>query len=333
MSRLTDVGRQLVTYPTGVLGRNRPWYFLNVLDLVNGPRTLADAVRDRVVMITGASSGIGHDTALKIGAAGGIAVLVARGVEKLEETQRTIVDAGGRAFVHPCDLSDLDDIERMTKVVLADHGGVDVLVNNAGRSIRRSVELSYDRMHDYERTMQLNYFGPVRLILSVLPGMRKRKAGHIVNISSAGVQSKVPRFSGYVASKAALDAFSDCVAGEVHHDGVRFTTVFMPLVRTPMIAPTTIYRRFPAMTPAEAAGMVCDAIVHRPRRLGTPVGNLATLGNAVSPRSMDAVRNAAYRLFPDSRAARGDPAAEPREPEDVSVAAQVFGRLGRGVHW
>jgi len=219
----------------------------------------------------------------------------------------------------------------MAKDVLSEHGCVDVLVNNAGRSIRRSVELSYERMHDYQRTMQINYFGPVRLMLSLLPTMRARRWGHIVNISSAGVQSKVPRFSGYVASKAALDAFSDCVAGEVHHDGVRFTTVFMPLVRTPMIAPTTIYRRLPAMSSREAADMVCDAIIHRPRRLGTPVGNLATLGNAVSPRSMDAVRNAAYRLFPDSQAAGGD--TPTGGGEEVSALAQVFGRLGRGVHW
>jgi len=161
--------------------------------------------------------------------------------------------------------------------------------------------------------------------------MRERRRGHIINVSSTGVQAKVPRFSGYVASKAALDAFSDCVAGEVHHDGVRFTTVFMPLVRTPMIEPTTIYKNMPAMTPREAADMVCEAIVHRPRRIGTPVGNIAAFGNAVSPRSMDAVRNAAYRLFPDSGAARGT--AEASEDAGVSLEAQVFARLGRGVHW
>lgn len=331
MSRLTDVGRQLVNYPTGVLGRNRPWYFMNLLDVVNGPRTLEDAVGQRVVMITGASSGIGRQTALRVGAAGAATLLVARGVDKLDETRREIEERGGAAFVYPCDLSDLEDIERMAKDVLGEHGCVDVLVNNAGRSIRRSVELSYERMHDYQRTMQINYFGPVRLMLSLLPTMRARRSGHIVNISSAGVQSKVPRFSGYVASKAALDAFSDCVAGEVHHDGVRFTTVFMPLVRTPMIAPTTIYRRLPAMSSREAADMVCDAIIHRPRRLGTPVGNLATLGNAVSPRSMDAVRNAAYRLFPDSQAAGGD--APTGVGEEVSALARGFGRLGRGIHW
>ena len=331
MSRLTDVGRQLVNYPTGVLGRNRPWYLMNLLDVVKGPRTLEDAVGGQVVMITGASSGIGRDAAIRVGDAGAITLLVARGVDKLDETQREIETRGGTAFVYACDLSELEDIERMTKEVLREHGSVDVLVNNAGRSIRRSVELSYERMHDYQRTMQINYFGPVRLILSLLPAMRARRSGHIVNISSAGVQSKVPRFSGYVASKAALDAFSDCVAGEVHHDGVRFTTVFMPLVRTPMIAPTTIYRRLPAMTSREAADMVCDAIIHRPRRLGTPVGNLATLGNAVSPRSMDAVRNAAYRLFPDSPAAGGD--APTGADADVSALARGFGRLGRGIHW
>jgi NAD(P)-dependent dehydrogenase (short-subunit alcohol dehydrogenase family) len=281
-------------------------------------------------MVTGASSGIGRGTALRLGAAGATVVLVARNVDALGETRDEVEAAGGKAFVHPCGMSDLDAVEALAADVLAAHGRVDVLVNNAGRSIRRSVELSYDRMHDYERTMQLNYFGPVRLILSLLPAMRERRRGHIINVSSTGVQAKVPRFSGYVASKAALDAFSDCVAGEVHHDGVRFTTVFMPLVRTPMIAPTTIYRNMPAMTPKEAADMVCEAIIHRPRRIGTPVGNLAALGNAVSPRSMDAVRNAAYRLFPDSGAARG---STERAEEDVSLEAQVFARVGRGVHW
>jgi short-subunit dehydrogenase len=331
MASASDVVRRVVNLPTGVLGRNRPWYFLNVVDRISGARTLTDAVRGRVVMVTGASSGIGRDTALRVGVAGGTVVLVARNLDALEAVREDVEAAGGTAFVHPCDMSDLDAIEKLASDVLGTHERVDVLVNNAGRSIRRSVELSYDRMHDYQRTMQLNYFGPVRLILSLLPAMRERRRGHIVNISSTGVQAKVPRFSGYVASKAALDAFSDCVAGEVHHDGVRFTTVFMPLVRTPMIEPTTIYRNMPAMTPKEAANMVCEAIVHRPRRIGTPVGNLAAFGNAMSPRSMDAVRNAAFRLFPDSSAARGT-AARPEE-EDVSLEARMFARVGRGVHW
>src|SRR3954469_7752618 len=169
---------------------------------------LGRAVGGRTVMITGASSGIGRATALKVAAAGGIPLLVARGVDALEATKAEIVKAGGTAFVHRADLSDIEDCQRLAKEVIAEHGGVDVLVNNAGRSIRRSVEASADRFHDFERTMQLNYFGAVALILALLPPMRARKRGHIVNVSSIGVQTYPPRFAAYIASKAALDAFS-----------------------------------------------------------------------------------------------------------------------------
>ena len=213
------------------------------------------AVRGRVVLITGASSGIGA-AALKIADAGGNVLLVSRTREKLEEVKAEIEASGGTAFVHPCDLSDTEDIDRMADEVLAEHGHVDILVNNAGKSIRRSVALSYDRFHDYQRTMQLNYFGPVKLMLKLLPKMRERKQGHIVNISSIGVQTNTPRFSAYVASKAALDAFSRSIASEMIDDGVTITTIHMPLVRTPMIAPTKMYRRFPTITPEKAADMI-----------------------------------------------------------------------------
>ena len=207
-------------------------------------------------MITGASSGIGKSAALKVGEAAGTVLLVARTPEKLEETRDEIEEAGGTAHIHRCDLSDLEDIERMADEVLAEHGRVDILVNNAGRSIRRSVALSYDRFHDYERTMQLNYFGALKLIMKLLPGMRERKFGHIINISSIGVQTNTPRFSAYVASKAALDAFSRCIGSEVIDDGVHITTIHMPLVRTPMIAPTKMYDAFPTISPDEAAEMI-----------------------------------------------------------------------------
>jgi NAD(P)-dependent dehydrogenase (short-subunit alcohol dehydrogenase family) len=255
------------------------------------------AVSGRVVLVTGASSGIGRATALRIAAAGGTVLLVARGRDALEAVRREIVAAGGDAHVHPCDLSDLADVERMAAEVLARHGHVDVLVNNAGRSIRRSVDESYERMHDYERTMQLNYFGAVRLILALLPGMRARHRGHIVNISSTGVQLSVPRYSAYVASKAALDAFARCIAPEVQGDGVRITTVYMPLVRTPMIAPTGIYRSFPALSPEQAANLVADALAHRPRRVATPLGNFVELAHAVVPGAVENVATGAYRLF------------------------------------
>jgi NAD(P)-dependent dehydrogenase (short-subunit alcohol dehydrogenase family) len=291
-------------------------------------KQLARAIKGRTVMITGASSGIGRATALRVGAAGGKVLLVARGVEALEQTRREIEDMGGSAFVHRCDLSDTSDIERMAKEVLQEHGRVDVLVNNAGRSIRRSIALSYDRFHDFERTMQLNYFGPVRLILSLLPVMRQtgadgRKGGHIINVSSIGVQTNIPRFSAYVASKAALDAFSRCISSEVIDDGVHITTVYMPLVRTPMIAPTKIYDRFPTLTPDQAADMIAEAIRKRPKRIATTLGSIGQLTYAIAPGAQDLVVNRAYQLFPEG----GDAA------QKESAEQRAFARATRGVHW
>ena len=227
-------------------------------------------------------------------------LLVSRTREKLEEVATQIEELGGTAHVHPADLSDLEDIDRLAAEVLEQHGGVDVLVNNAGRSIRRSVERSYDRFHDFERTMQLNYFGALKLILAFLPGMRERKSGHIINVSSIGVQTNTPRFSAYVASKSALDAFSRCTAPEVVGDNVKFTTVYMPLVRTPMIAPTDIYKAFPTLTPDEAAQMLCDAMIDKPKRMASRLGTFGEVLYAVSPKTVDLVLNQAYNLFPDS---------------------------------
>jgi NAD(P)-dependent dehydrogenase (short-subunit alcohol dehydrogenase family) len=250
--------------------------------------------------------------------------------DELAELRFDLERAGGQAAAFPADLADLDDIDRMVTEVLERHGGVDILVNNAGRSIRRSVALSYDRFHDFERTMQLNYFGAVRLILGLLPAMSAQRSGHIVNVSSAGVQAGAPRFAGYIASKAALDAFSESVQAEMHADGVRFTTVYTPLVRTPMTAPTKIYERLPAISAAQAAQLLCDAITYRPRRVGTLFGTAAAVGTAVAPWSMDAVRGFAYQLFPDSHAAKG----ESGDDEDTSgLLGTVFGRLFPGVHW
>ena len=204
----------------------------------------------------------------------------------------------------------------MAEEVLAQHGNVDVLVNNAGRSIRRSIALSYDRFHDFERTMQLNYFGPVRLILRLLPTMRQRRPGQIINVSSIGVQTNMPRFSAYVASKSALDAFSRCIASEIIDDKVKITTIHMPLVRTPMIAPTKMYDRFPTITPDEAADMLCDAIIYKPKRIATPVGTLGQILYAINPKSIDYVLNSAYHMFPDSTAAKGG------KPKDRTAPAR-----------
>ena len=294
-------------------------------------RSLSGAVRGKVILITGASSGIGRATALKVADAGATVLLVARSAEKLEETRDEIAAAGGSAHIHRCDLSDIEDIERMAEEVLGYHGHVDILVNNAGRSIRRSVALSYDRFHDYERTIQLNYLGALRLILALLPTMRARKSGHIINISSIGTQTNPPRFSAYVASKAALDAFARVIASEVKDDKVHLTTINMPLVRTPMIAPTRMYDMFPAITPEEAAEMIAKAMVGKPKKVATKLGNFGELLYAIAPKASDSILNTAYKLFPDSQAAKGSKEEAPDKAP--STEAVAFAHLMKGVHW
>ncbi|MEJ7876042.1 MAG: SDR family oxidoreductase [Solirubrobacterales bacterium] len=329
----------LVGGASQIIEQQIPDEFMRFARRVRGNVSLEKSVRGRVVMVTGASSGIGKAAAMKIADAGGIVLLVARTPEKLEATKDQIEAGGGIAHVHQCDLSDFDDIDRMASEVLEQHGHVDILVNNAGRSIRRSVALSYDRPHDFERTMQLNYLGAVRLILKVLPVMRERKSGQIINISSIGVQTNMPRFSAYVASKSALDAFSRCIASEIVDDQVAITTINMPLVRTPMIAPTKMYDRFPTITPDEAGDMICEAIIHRPKRIATPMGTLGQIMYALNPKSIDYILNTAYHLFPDSAAAKGDrkkakAAGEPAPTNEGATNQQLaFAYLMRGVHW
>jgi short-subunit dehydrogenase len=286
--------------------------------------SLHDAVRGKTILITGASSGIGEAAAAGLGAAGGKLLLVARTREKLEAVADVVHEAGGSAFVHTCDLSDSDDVDRMAKEVIAQHGHVDVLINNAGKSIRRSVDRSYDRFHDYQRTMALNYFAPVKLMLDLLPIMRERGDGHIINISTIGLQINTPRFAAYLASKAALDAFSRSIGPEVIGDGVHFTTIYMPLVRTPMIAPTKIYDRVPTLSPEQAANMITDALRKRPKKVGTALGNLGQLTYAIAPGAQDLVVNRAYQLFPEE----GEPTDRRTEAEQ-----RAFAQATRGVHW
>jgi NAD(P)-dependent dehydrogenase (short-subunit alcohol dehydrogenase family) len=232
--------------------------------------------------------------------------------------------------VFPCDLSDLEAIDSLCEQLVAELPAVDYLVNNAGRSIRRSLKLSQDRFHDFERTMQLNYFGAIRLIIGLMPTMRAQERSHIVNISSIGVQTSPPRFSAYVASKAALDAWSNVVASEVVGDGVTFTNIHMPLVKTPMIAPTKLYDKFPTISPAQAADLVVKALVERPHELNTILGNAGAIAHTVAPKAAFRVLNMAYHVFPDSAAARGPEGAEggKREGEQIMLA-----RLFKGVHW
>ncbi|MCC8361596.1 SDR family oxidoreductase [Lysobacter sp. A6] len=295
-------------------------------------RSLKGKVRNKVVVITGGSSGIGLSTAQRVAEAGAITVIVARGEAELFKARDEMKAKGGKVFAYTADLADMGDCDRLIKTVLEEHGHVDVLMNNAGRSIRRSIELSYDRFHDFERTMQLNYFGSLRLIMGFLPGMTHRRRGHIINISSIGVLANSPRFSAYVASKAALDAFSRCAQGELSGKGIAFTTINMPLVKTPMIAPTKMYDSVPTLTPEEAADLCVKAIIERPSRIATRLGIFASVINALAPKAYEVVMNTAFELFPDSAAAKGDKKALKGEVEP-SGEQIAFAALMRGVHW
>jgi NAD(P)-dependent dehydrogenase (short-subunit alcohol dehydrogenase family) len=292
-------------------------------------RSFEHAINGRTVLITGASSGIGRATAIKVAAAGGIPLLVARGEEKLEEVKAEIEAAGGTAHVYPTDLTDMEALEQLRDRVLADHPTVDMIVNNAGRSIRRSVSLSIDRFHDYERTMQLNYFSAIKLVMSFMPHMKEQRFGHVVNVSSIGVQTNPPRFSAYVASKAALDAWTRIVATETVGDNITFTTIHMPLVRTPMIAPTKMYDQFPTITPDEAADMVCEAMRAKPKQINTRLGTFGEVFYALAPKAVDQVLHTAYKVFPDSAAAKG----KKDESEKASVEQVAMANLLKGVHW
>ena len=287
------------------------------------------AVNGRTVVITGASSGIGRAAALKIAAAGGIPILVARSMDKLEELKEEIEGKGGTAFAYSADLSDNDSIDAAVTKILAEHVAVDMLVNNAGRSIRRSVMLSTDRFHDYERTIRLNYLGAVKLILGLLPHMKERGFGHIVNVSSIGVQTNPPRFSAYVASKAALDAFTRVVSSETIGDNITFTTIHMPLVKTAMIAPTKLYDSFPTISPDEAADQICEAIRSKPKQINTRLGTFGEVLYALAPKAVDQILHMAYNVFPESAAASG----KKDDDERASGEAVALSHLMKGVHW
>jgi len=265
------------------------------LGIVRKP-ILPKVLNKKVTLITGGSSGIGLAVARQIGEAGGKVILVARGIEKLEEAKKEVEELGGTAYIYSCNLSDTEACKELVETVLKEHGPIDVLINNAGRSIRRSVNDAYDRMHDFQRTMDLNYFGCLQMILGFLPSMRERKKGHIINISSAGCQSNVPRFSAYVASKSALDAFSRCLANEVDQDNIAVTTVYMPLVRTPMIAPTKTYDYLPVMSPERAAQLVLKSLVTKQKKVTTPMGSFAEVVYDISPTTATRVMNLSYQF-------------------------------------
>jgi NAD(P)-dependent dehydrogenase (short-subunit alcohol dehydrogenase family) len=293
-------------------------------------RSLRGRVEGKVVLITGGSSGIGKAAAFKVAQAGGKTVIIARDPAKLAEAQAEAKALGLELLAYSVDVADEEQCAALVATLVADHGGVDILVNNAGRSIRRGIENSFDRMHDYERTMQVNYFGALRLTMGLLPKMIEQRRGHVINISSIGVLTNAPRFSAYVASKAALDAFVRCAASEFIDRGIEFTTINMPLVKTPMVAPTKIYEHVPMLTPDEAADLIVDAIVHRPVRIATRLGVAGQTLHALAPRIAQIIMNTAYRMFPDSAAAQHKQDGGPVAPSADQIA---FTQIMRGLHF
>lgn len=292
-------------------------------------RSLRGTVGGKVVLVTGGSSGIGLAAAHKFAEAGAITVICGRDQDKLDEACNEATARGYAFIAYPADLADMADCDRFVQLLLAEHGGVDFLVNNAGRSIRRAIESSYDRFHDFERTMQLNYFGALRVTMGLLPSMVEKRHGHVVNISSIGVLTNAPRFSAYVASKAALDAWTRCASSEYQDQGITFTTINMPLVRTPMIAPTKIYNNVPTLSPEEAADLVAEACVAKPVRIATRLGIAGQLLHAVAPRVAQIVMNTSFRMFPDSPAAKGEKGARPQ----LSAEALALQQMMRGIHF
>ncbi len=292
-------------------------------------RTLKGTVAGKVVLVTGGSSGIGLAAAHKFAEAGAITLICGRDQAKLDEACKE-AKAKGYAFIaYAADIADMPDCDRFVQQLIADHGGVDFLINNAGRSIRRAIESSYDRFHDYERTMQLNYFGCLRVTMGLLPGMVEKRKGHVVNISSIGVLTNAPRFSAYVASKAALDAWTRCASSEFADQGVTFTTINMPLVRTPMIAPTQIYNNVPTLAPEEAADMIAQACIFKPVNIATRLGILGQVMHALVPRVAQIGMNASFRMFPDSTAAKGEKGGKPQ----LSAEAVALQQMMRGIHF
>ena len=305
----------------------------------------------RHVIITGASSGIGRASAIAVAERGATVFALARNGDALDDLVAEIRANGGQAYAFTCDVTDSGSVEHTVKDILGRFDHVDYLVNNAGRSIRRSVVNSTDRLHDYERVMAVNYFGAVRMVLALLPHWRERRFGHVVNVSSAGVQARSPKYSSYLPTKAALDAFSEVVATETLSDHITFTNIHMPLVATPMIAPSRRLNPIPAITAEHAAAMVVRGLVDKPARIDTPVGTLAEAGNYFTPKLSRRILHQLYLGYPDSAAARGEaatpkPAVEqrssrrPKRPARAAVArmrvpgpVKAVARLVPGVHW
>lgn len=311
----------------------------------------AGPLAGRHVVITGASSGIGRASAIAVAERGGVVFALARSAGALDELVAEIRAEGGQAHAFTCDVTDSASVEHTVKDILGRFDHVDYLVNNAGRSIRRSAVNSTDRLHDYERTMAVNYFGAVRMVLALLPHWRDRRFGHVVNVSSISVLSGGPKYSAYVPSKAALDAFSVAVASETVSDHITFTNIHMPLVATPMIATSKKFIPGWAISPDHAAAMVVRGLIDKPTRIDTPMGTLGEAGTYLLPKVASRILHQLHLGYPDSPEARGvaadaAPRPSPRRPKRPARAAAglralrpVSGsvrravRLVPGLHW
>jgi thioester reductase-like protein/short-subunit dehydrogenase involved in D-alanine esterification of teichoic acids len=300
------------------------------------------------VVITGASSGIGRASAMAVAERGATVFALARNADALDDLVAEIRAASGQAHAFTCDVTDSASVEATVKDILGRFDHVDYLVNNAGRSIRRSVSASTDRLHDYERVMAVNYFGSVRMVLALLPHWRERQFGHVVNVSSAGVQASSPKYSAYIPSKAALDAFAEVVGTETLSDHITFTSIHMPLVKTPMIVPSRRLNPIPPISAEHAAAMVVRGLVEKPARIDTPVGTLADVGTYFAPKLSRRMLHQIYLGYPDSAAAQGvEPTApttqtssrRPKRPTRPMPSVRIPGpvkravRLVPGVHW
>ena len=261
------------------------------------------SVLGQVVVITGSSSGIGAAAARTLARRGAVVCLLARRADELEELRREIVDDGGEAYAYPVDLTDADATAVVAERLLADHGHVDVLVNNAGRSIRRSIKDSLDRLHDHERVMAVNYLGAVRLTHALLPSMLEHGRGHVVFSSTMSTQLPIPLFSAYLASKSALESYARSLAAELGHEGISTTIVHFPMVRTQMSGATAIYAAMPMMSAEQAGRWLVKAVADRPTRVTSLSGAVSEAGMAVLPGVLTKASAPLFRRM-DRRLAR-----------------------------
>ncbi|MBB5915143.1 NAD(P)-dependent dehydrogenase (short-subunit alcohol dehydrogenase family) [Nocardia transvalensis] len=271
---------------------------------LSDPKALRRAVSGKTVLVTGASYGLGEATARTLAAAGATVLLVARTADRLEELAAELNSLGGSAVAYPADLTDAAATEELAETVTERYGALDVIVTNAGKSMRRSLHLQYDRFHDFERTIGVNYLGPIRLLLGLLPPMRAAGRGHIVNISTIGVRiAPGPRWGAYQASKGAFDTWLRSVSPELRADGVTVSTAYMALLYTRMSAPTPIMRMLPGLHPGEAADIVAKAIVQRPRSLAPWWALPADVVSAALPGPVDGFMRVWARVTRDTDAA------------------------------